>query len=172
VSVDSKVTRINPLVTAVLRSPLHWLLSSGLMLITIKGRRSGRRYTIPVGYQRHGGVLTILVSEAPKKQWWRNFPDPAPVELRVKGKTLQGTAKQVPATAPEFRERVEETLRRLPWMARVFGVKCKRGTPLTAQQLATLDHNIAVVQVALDPEIPSTQAACDSRGFRGRVGPT
>ena len=27
--------RFNPFVTAVLRSPLHWLLSPGLMLVTV-----------------------------------------------------------------------------------------------------------------------------------------
>ena len=59
-SVDSSAGRINPLVAAVLRSPFHWLLSFGLMLITVTGRRSGRRYTIPVGYQRHGDLLVTL----------------------------------------------------------------------------------------------------------------
>ena len=72
------------------------------MLITVTGRRTGRRYMIPVGYQRDEDVLTILVSEAPKKQWWRNFHDPAPVEVRVKGKTLSGIAELVAPTSPEF----------------------------------------------------------------------
>ena len=98
-SVDSTASRINPLVKAILRSPAHWLLSPGLMLITVTGRRTRRRYTIPVGYQRDGDLLTILVSEAPKKQWWRNFHEPAPAEVRVRGKTLQGTAVLIPPTS-------------------------------------------------------------------------
>lgn len=154
-SIDSAASRINPLVTAVLRSPFHALLSFGLMLITVTGRRTGRRYTIPVGYQRNGDVLTILVSEAPKKQWWRNFHDPAPVEVRVKGKPLSGTAELVAPDSPEFRARAEETLRRLPWMGRVFGVDYKKGQPLSDGQLATLDRNIAIVQVHLSPAYPS-----------------
>jgi deazaflavin-dependent oxidoreductase (nitroreductase family) len=149
VSVDSAASRINPLVASVLRSPFHWLLSFGLMLITVTGRRTGRRYTIPVGYQRDGDVLTILVSEAPKKQWWRNFHDPAPVEVRIKGKPLSGTAVLVAPASPEFRARADETLRRLPWMGRVFGVKYKRGQTLDEGQIATLGRNIAVVQVQL-----------------------
>ena len=149
-SVDSAASRINPLVVTILRSPAHWLLSLGLMLITVTGRRTGRRYTIPVGYQREGDLLTILVSEAPKKQWWRNFYDPAPVEVRVRGKILRGTAVLVPSTSAEFSAKTEQTLRRLPWMSKVFGVEYKRGQPLTDDQLATLGHNIAVVQVTLD----------------------
>jgi deazaflavin-dependent oxidoreductase (nitroreductase family) len=119
------------------------------MLITVTGRRSGRRYTIPVGYQREGDLLTILASEAPKKLWWRNLHDPAPVDVRVRGKALQGTAVLVPPTAPDFKAKAEQTLRRLPWMGKVFGVEYKRGEPLNDAQLATLRHNIAVVQVTL-----------------------
>ena len=146
-SVDSAASRINPLVTAVLRSPFHWLLSFGLMLVTITGRRTGRRYTIPVGYQRHGDILTILVSEAPKKQWWRNFRDPAPVEVRVKGKSLSGIAELVAPTGPE-------SLRRLPWMGKVFGVEYTKGAALDDEQVATLAGNIAMVQIRLRPPSP------------------
>jgi len=149
-SVDSAVSRFNPLVAAVLRSPFHWFLSFGLMLITVTGRRTGRRYTIPVGYQRHDDVLTVLVSEAPKKQWWRNFHDPTPVKVHVKGKTLSGTALLVPAGSPEFKARAEETLRRLPWMGKVFGVEHRRGKALDDEQVDKLGRNIAIVQVTLN----------------------
>ena len=148
-SVDSTASLFNPVVAAILRSPFHWFVSFGLMLITVTGRRTGRRYTIPVGYQRDANLLTILVSEAPKKQWWRNFHDPAPVEVRVKGKRLSGTAQLVDPGSPEFNARAEETLRRLPWMGGVFGVDYKKGERLNAAQLATLARNIAVVQVRL-----------------------
>jgi deazaflavin-dependent oxidoreductase (nitroreductase family) len=121
------------------------------MLITVTGRRTGRRYTIPVGYQRHEDVLTILVSEAPKKQWWRNFHTPAPVEVRLKGKTLQGVAHRVTPASAEFAARAEETLRRLPWMGKVFGIEYRRGEALDDAQIATLGRNIAIVQVELTP---------------------
>ena len=150
-SVDSAVSNFNSLVAAILRSPFHWLLSFGLMLITVTGRRTGRRYTIPVGYQRHEDVLTILVSEAPKKQWWRNFHAPAPVEVRVRGKALQGIAQLVTPASPEFKAQAENTLRRLPWMGKVFGIEYRRGEALSDQQIAVLSRNIAIVQVELTP---------------------
>lgn len=119
------------------------------MLITVTGRRTGRRYSIPVGYQRDGDILTVMVSEAPKKQWWRNFHEAAPVQVRVKGKTLEGTAQLIAPTSPEFAAKMEKTLRRLPWMGRVFGVQYRRGEALGDEQIATLGRNAAVVQVAL-----------------------
>src|SRR6516162_5767260 len=60
---DWIMTRLNPAVTFVLRSRLHYPLSLGLMLLTVTGRRSGQRYTIPVGYQRRGECLLVLVSK-------------------------------------------------------------------------------------------------------------
>ena len=48
--IDRLMTRLNPVIGAVLRSPLHPLLSHGLALLHVTGRRSGRRYWIPVGY--------------------------------------------------------------------------------------------------------------------------
>lgn len=42
---------INPLVRWLMRSPLHWLASRRVALISYTGRRSGRRFTIRVGYE-------------------------------------------------------------------------------------------------------------------------
>jgi len=50
----------NPVLKAVLRSPLHRLLSRKLMLLTVTGRKSGRRYTLPVGrYQSPDGTFVL-----------------------------------------------------------------------------------------------------------------
>ena len=146
-SVDLMFRRFNPVVSAVLRSPFHGVLSFGLMLITVTGRRTGRVYTIPVGYQREGDVITILVSEAPTKQWWRNFHDPAPVRLRVRGKDLEGMAEVVPPDSAEFRLQSERTLRRLPFMGKVFGIDYDRRQGLTDLHAAELAKNIAIVQI-------------------------
>ena len=65
--VDRLMTRLNPAVVWVLRSRLHGLLSWGLMLVTVTGRRTGRTYTIPVGYQRDREAITVLVSKPSRK---------------------------------------------------------------------------------------------------------
>ena len=80
------------------------------------GRRSGRRYTIPVGYQLHGDSVRVLVSKPHRKQWWRNFCAPAAVEVRIRGRDRRGQARVVPRDTPEFREAIAETLRRLPFL--------------------------------------------------------
>ena len=84
---------VNPLVRACLRSPAHGLVSSHLALITVTGRRSGRTYTFPVGYERDGERVTIGVDWPDRKRWWRNLREPAPVELRLSGVRRTGTAQ-------------------------------------------------------------------------------
>jgi deazaflavin-dependent oxidoreductase (nitroreductase family) len=82
---------INPLVRAVLGSPLHRLLSHKLVLITLRGRRTGRLYTTPVGYAQAGDTLYVLVGDYQTKTWWRNLQGGAPVQLRLRGRTVAAT---------------------------------------------------------------------------------
>ena len=150
-SVDRVVSRFNPVVAALLRSPLHFLVSRGLVLLSVKGRRTGRRYDIPVGYQRDGEDLVVMVSEAQRKQWWRNFVEPAPVGLHLRGRARRGCASVVRPESDEFARHAQALLLRLPSMARVFGISYERGSDLDATQLAVLRDRIAVVRIALTP---------------------
>ena len=149
-TVDGLFSRFNPLIGAVLRSPAHFLLSPGLMLLTVTGRRTGRRYSIPVGYQRDGNDLVVLISEAKSKQWWRNYRDARPVELRLRGRERRGVAQVVRPEAPEFSRHAARTLRRLPFMGRVFRIDYDRKRGLTGPQVKELGEQIAMVSIALD----------------------
>jgi hypothetical protein len=83
----------NPLVRAVLGSPLHPLLSRGLALITVTGKRTGRRHTFPVGYRRDGRRVLIDVGWPERKRWWRNLRDGGRVEMRIRGQRYDGHAR-------------------------------------------------------------------------------
>jgi hypothetical protein len=84
---------INPVVRWLIRSPLHGLASRRIALITYTGRRSGHRYTIPVGYEMAGGDVTITVGSPDRKVWWRSLTGTgAPVELVVRGQRRTGHA--------------------------------------------------------------------------------
>lgn len=141
--------RLNPVATAILRSPLHWLLSPGLMLITVTGRRSGRRYTIPVGYHQAADAVIVMVGEAPSKTWWRNYRTPGPVELRLRGKLLRGRAEVLPPDSTEFRNRADASFRRarlIPW---IFGVDFDRRFGLSDAQLRQLGQRAAIVRITV-----------------------
>ena len=82
----------NPVVRALLRSPLHPLLSRNLALVTYTGRRTGQEHTIPVGYRLEDGFVTIVVGAPERKRWWRNLRGGAPVRLTVRGAERHGLA--------------------------------------------------------------------------------
>ena len=65
----------NPIVIALLRSPLHRLLSNSVDVIRYRGRRTGREYTTPTQYARRGDDVIILVGRPDTTTWWRNFRD-------------------------------------------------------------------------------------------------
>ena len=97
----------NLFVIALLRSRLHRLASGSLLLITFRGRRTGRPYTIPVMYTQHNGTLTILAGHAEQKTWWRNLRGGATVEIRLRGGDLHGRAAIVndPVSAEHYMRR-------------------------------------------------------------------
>jgi hypothetical protein len=141
-------TRIAPLVSMILRSPVHWLLSAGLMLITVTGRKSGRAYTIPVGYIDQEDAIVILVSEPQTKKWWRNYLAPAPIGLRIRGVESQRVAEVVPAGSPEFRDRLEACLRRSAFVRYVLRVELDARAGLTRERASQLGERLAMVRVS------------------------
>lgn len=148
---DRFFTRLNPVILWLLGSPLHAVASGQLMSLSYTGRRSGRRITLPVGYQRTADRIDVLVSKAPRKQWWRNFREPAAVELRVRGRRLRGLARLVDPSEPAFRQTCEHTFDRVPMLPRQFGLTDhRRGQPLTDEQLSVVAAQGRLVRIDLD----------------------
>ncbi len=84
---------LNRVIPLVLRSPLHGLLSKNLMLLTYTGRKSGRRYTIPVSYFMPGDGEAIRVFS--NQRWWRNLRGGASVTLRLRGSDVDAVAEVI-----------------------------------------------------------------------------
>jgi deazaflavin-dependent oxidoreductase (nitroreductase family) len=83
----------NPLLRFVLSSPLHRPLSRSLLVLSYIGRRSGRRRATPVQYAPFGDDLVLVAARASQKSWWRNFRDPAPVMITLRGRRAQAVAE-------------------------------------------------------------------------------
>jgi hypothetical protein len=76
----------NRLVRGLLRTPLiSRAMGNRLVTLYLLGRKSGRRYTIPVAYTRHEGDMLIGTPFG----WGRNLRTGEPVEIRLKGKLRQ-----------------------------------------------------------------------------------
>lgn len=81
---------INPVMRRLLRSPLHGLVSGSLVLITVTGRKSGREYTTPVGYEQRQD--TLFITSQTDRRWWTNVRGGATVEVRLRGERRSGVA--------------------------------------------------------------------------------
>jgi hypothetical protein len=149
---------VNPVMSALLRSPLHGLLSRRLFLLTVTGRRSGRRFTLPLGYVPDRDGLLVISQHADQKRWWRNLRGGAPVALHLRGCRLTGRADVIEtplAVAAEI-ERLVARLGAKPASARLY-MGLDTTPPLTREQLArALD---GVVLVRITPDDPAGSAA-------------
>ena len=110
----------NSFVSAVLKSPLHPVLSGSTGIVRYAGRVTNRTVTTPVQYARHGDGLVILVADPEAKKWWRNFRTAHAVDVLVAGEWLpmigrvvDGRVHPEQAVAP-----VEAYLQRFPKVAR------------------------------------------------------
>lgn len=83
---------INPTMKFVLRSPLHQALSGQIMILIFDGRKSGKRYTIPVAYMEDAGKLYAFAHGT----WNKNFTaEAAPVGVRVRGRLVRARARAI-----------------------------------------------------------------------------
>ncbi|OZC56155.1 hypothetical protein CH289_05375 [Rhodococcus sp. RS1C4] len=86
--------RFNALVRPLLNAPVVGKLVSGTITeVTYTGRRSGKQFSVLVGYRRRGDEVIIGVAMPDKKNWWRNFyPDGGPISIDLDGITRTGHA--------------------------------------------------------------------------------
>jgi deazaflavin-dependent oxidoreductase (nitroreductase family) len=76
----------NRVVRGLLRTPLLCrVVGARLITLYVVGRKSGRRYSVPVAYLRHDGALLIGSPFA----WVRNLRTGKPVEVRLRGRRLR-----------------------------------------------------------------------------------
>jgi hypothetical protein len=72
---------INPPLRALLRSPFHRPVSTHVMLISVRGRKTGRVYSVPVGRHESDGMF-LVSADGP---WRHNLRGGAHVMLTVDG---------------------------------------------------------------------------------------
>jgi hypothetical protein len=134
---------INPMMRILLRSPLHFLQSKSLMLITFTGRKSGRRFTTPVRYVRVGDTVQCFTS--PENLWWRNLRGGAAVSLRIEGEELPYWAAPLENDPAAVRAALVHYLGLFPQDAAYHEIRLNRDRSLVAEDLERVAHHAIVV---------------------------
>jgi F420H(2)-dependent quinone reductase len=146
---------LNPLLAALLRSPLHRPLSKQFMLLTITGRKSGRTYTVPVGRHQSDGALVVYAGGG----WRLNLRGGARVGLTLDGRKRAGYAE-----FEEDPDRVAQAYKtRLDSLgvgnARQLGLRVNVGRSPTVEEIkpAVAQRGIATIRLT-DGSSPGTSS--------------
>ena len=94
-----------------LQSPRPGSLSKNHLLISFDGRKSGKRYTIPVNYRRTPEGSIVICTEA---SWWHNLEGGAQVYLVISGEDVAGHAMPI-TDDMERREKLGRMLTGFTW---------------------------------------------------------
>ncbi|MEM1229411.1 MAG: nitroreductase/quinone reductase family protein [Pseudomonadota bacterium] len=99
---------LNPIVIALLHTPLHRIFSSSVVALFFTGRRSGRKLSTPVRYLRQDDTLTILTND--DSRWWPNFSEPTLIEVQLQGERRGATAQAHTPPDPLVRTAIRDML--------------------------------------------------------------
>lgn len=138
--------RLNPVIAAVLRSPVHGLLSRNLLVLTYVGKRSGRRRTLPLSY--------VTVRDRPylctrSSQWWRSWRTGTAVELRLRGRHVAAIPHVVDVATPEALDALRAFLGANPKTGvMLYGVRTEGGRPVEADLVREVRRSVVI---RLDP---------------------
>ena len=116
----------NDFMSWVLRSPFHAMLSNNMMLITVHGRKTGKKYTLPVSYYQQDGCLWVLSNRS--RTWWRNVQGGADVSLLLRRQPVSAFAEAELETRAVERL-LCEYLRYIPQSARSMGIRMENEAP-------------------------------------------
>ncbi len=135
---------VNPLVGFLLRTPFAGPAGDQMMVIQVTGRKTGRRYSIPVSAHRLDGTLYAIAS-AP---WKNNFRGGAPADILHGGATtaMRGELIGDPAAVADIARRCAESYG-VKKAQRMMGLRFRdQRIPSTEEfaEAATREHIVAV----------------------------
>ena len=122
------------------------MAGQGVALLSFKGRRTKKLYTIPVSYHRQDDSVTIITKR--QRRWWHNFESPIEVEIRLAGQEYTGKA-EIEADDAETLEFMTEYLRTRPIDAKAYGLGRDE---ITKDKIARIIPHIVVIRIAVTPK--------------------
>lgn len=125
------------------------MVGQGVGLLSFKGRKTNKLYTIPVSYHRQDDTVTIITKR--QRKWWHNFESPIEVELRLAGHMYTGKA-EIEADDHEALAFMTEYLKTRPIDARAYGLARDE---TTKDKIARIIPHIVVIRIAITPKAPN-----------------
>ena len=138
----------NGIIKVILKTPLHSLISSGVMLLTYTGHKSGRRYSVPISYTRDEEDESLWTVSLRKRTWWRSLRQGTPVTLRLKGQDRLASV-DVFESAAEVEDGLRQLIALAPVYARYLEIAVAEDGQPTAEALSEAAQKRIVVRFHL-----------------------
>lgn len=141
---------MNRFMRLALRTPvLQGMLGKAFGILTLKGARTGRTYSLPVQYFVDDGRYVVLSQTM--RTWWRNLDRRPNVLFRVRGETQRCRARL--ARGDEARTVLERCLIANPRVAKFYGIDIDdSGVPSSGGMAALADHVVVILIAPAQPE--------------------
>jgi len=78
----------NKIMVWILKSPLHSIISSGIMIIGFKGSKSGKKYSTPVNYLNIEDKIYVMSDRT--RIWWKTLLGILILTFILSGKIIPG----------------------------------------------------------------------------------
>ena len=72
---------------------MHGMISKGVMLVTVTGRKSGKPISTPTNYLREENTLWVISWR--ERTWWRNLRGGAQVRVLLARKSVEGQGQVI-----------------------------------------------------------------------------
>jgi len=141
----------NPFVKLILRSPLHGWMSAAVLLITYRGRNSGKEFTLPVQYVQDGNHVYIVPGFAEKKVWWRNLKGGMDVQVTLKGQTKpgRGILLEHETDMEAILKGFDLYLKQFPSLAKMHNVRIEADGQFNADDLLKAVKTVMMIKVTV-----------------------
>jgi hypothetical protein len=139
---------VNPLLRRAMQVPGLAALTKDYMTVSFTGRKSGRRFAVPVSAHQLDGTLYVLLSAG----WKHNFRDGAPVEVLHAGKTtsMHGQLIKDPAIVAQLATRAA-TSYGPKRSQRLMGLKFRDNRTPTVEEFIEAANRLGLAAIKLTP---------------------
>ncbi len=135
------------MIMRLLDSRLHVLASRDLLVARFSGRKTGKRYAVPLSYTELSGAL-YLCTRPQAASWWRNTRAGAPVEITLRGRRMTTKATLLDSDSDEALEALTAFLTRNPGTASLlYNVQADRKHGPNREDLRREVRNSVVVRL-------------------------
>ncbi|MCP4842310.1 MAG: nitroreductase family deazaflavin-dependent oxidoreductase [Halieaceae bacterium] len=139
---------LNPLVRALLRSPLHRMTSNNIGILHFTGSKTGHAFNTPLSFTRERDIVRLLSNKNTK--WWRNLRGhETPVEMEIARKRYPGVASVLEGDSHNLRDSVRRFIRSLPRDANVYGLQLDAEGGIVETSMDAIAKELIVVEIQL-----------------------